>query len=95
MDWVKSVLGLDEWQARIEVEVGQCKIQVQDSFRALQSENAFLKKHIEELTELLEKRPATQEPTRRMNLRQEIAERTRLAFEEDAKRKGALNDTNS
>lgn len=85
-DWLLRFLGLDEWKLRIEAEVGQCRISVQDANRALMSENAHLRAANEKLIELLEKRPVPQEGPKRMTIRQEIAERTRLAFEEDEKR---------
>jgi len=90
-DFILRYLGLDEWKERIEAEVGLCKIRVEDSNRALMSENAFLRAQNETLLALVEKRANTPEPAKRMTIRQEIAERTRLAFEEDEKKRSGGN----
>jgi hypothetical protein len=85
-DFLIRFLGLDEWQAEIEAQVGMCRIRLQDSDRALLSENAHLRNQVEKLTALLELKMKTPDSPKRMTIRQEIEERTKLAFEEDAKR---------
>ena len=93
-EWILEWLEFDEWQRKIESEVGLCKIQIQDAARSLQNENQFLRAECEhlraenaKLLEMLERKSSTtQEGPRKLTLRQEIAERTRMAFEEDAKR---------
>lgn len=84
-------LGLDEWKERIEAEVGLCKIRVEDANRALMSENAFLRAQNTTLLALVEKKGGVPEQPKRMTIRQEIAERTRLAFEEDEKLRSGVS----
>lgn len=85
-EWILRWLGFQEWQAKVEADIGLCKVQVGDAVRGLQAENQYLRAENTKLLELLEKKQQLSEAQRPRSLRQEVVERTRQAFEEDLKR---------